>query len=130
MRVTTPDTSRRVKPERQQKELNTVMPQNQAAKPHDQCTIEAAKWAATMTFHSAGFFTPEQRTAAGIDVAKITASCVKEANGDVGKAAGLAVSAAWRIIVNIVAQETGVADTLGVAPDRAQEAAGRYDGTV
>ena len=95
---------------------------------HSHCTFEAAKWAATMTFSVAGYATADERLAAGIDVGALTADCVGSARGDVGRAAGLAVAAAARMLANLDAQATGQADLLGVSQDRAAERAGRYDG--
>ena len=101
----------------------------QYQKEHANCVFSAAKWAATMTFHEAGYTTAAERLAAGIDVGSLTASCVEQARGDVGKAAGLAVSAASRLLANINAQKDGTADALGIALDRAAERDGRYDGS-
>lgn len=74
-----------------------------------------------MTFHEAGF-TPKDRQAAGIDVDSITGSCVQEARGDAGRTAGLAVSAAHRMLANLRSQKEGTADALGIAPTGPQKA--------
>ena len=101
----------------------------QENKQHGDSVYEAAKWAASMTFGEAGF-TAADRQAAGIDVESITATCVQEARGDVGRAAGLAVSAAHSMLVNLRARQEGAADGLCVAPHRAAEHEGRYDGAL
>lgn len=96
---------------------------------HATCAFEAAKWALRMTFHEAGYGTADARAAAGIDTDALAAACAQEAKADVvGRAAGLAVSAAWRTIENITTQKAGRADALGITLDRAEEASGRYDG--
>ena len=96
---------------------------------HDHCIFEAAKWAATMVFHAHGYSTGQQRVDAGIDVGGLTADCVQAAGADVGKAAGLGVAAAFRMLENLRAQADGTADALGLDPTgRLRSWAGRYDG--
>ena len=98
---------------------------------HSNCVFEAAKWAATMTFSVAGYSTANERLSAGIDVGTLVADCVGAARGDVGKAAGLAVAAAARMLTNLASQEAGTADALGLdTTDRRRSWAGRYDGSV
>ena len=96
---------------------------------HDHCIFEAAKWAATMVFHAHGYSTGQQRVDAGIDVGGLTADCVQAAGADVGKAAGLGVAAAFRMLENLRAQADGTADAQGLDPaGRLRSWAGRYDG--
>ena len=94
-------------------------------------TLQAAKWAATMVFHHGGYDSAQTRTAAGIDIEELAAECADHANGDTGKAAGTAVSAAVRMIENLGAQATGHADIFGLDPtSRRISSEGRYDGSA
>ena len=94
-------------------------------------THQAAKWAATMVFHHGGYDSVKTRTAAGIDIEVIAAKCADQANGDTGKAAGTAVSAAVQMIKNLAAQDAGQADIFGLDPtSRHISSDGRYDGSA
>ena len=94
-----------------------------------EAVFQAAKWAATMVFHQHGYATADERLAAGVDVGSLTADCVHASGGDVGKAAGLAVTAAFRMLENLAAQRAGTSDPLGLDPtDRLRSWRGRYDG--
>ena len=78
---------------------------------------QAAKWAAIMTLADTALDRPV-REAAGLSLDDLVAECVRAADGDVGKAAGLAVSAARQLLANY--ERGGV--------DRGAHFAGRYDG--
>ena len=87
---------------------------------------DAAYWAAKMVLYhqNPAIDEPTSRQIAN-DLAD---AIVPAAKGDVGNAAGMGVSAAFRILENLHAQAAGLADSLGMAPDQTDERSGRYDG--
>ena len=74
---------------------------------HERCVFEAAKWAATTVLAEAGYPTAEERIAGGFDVGRLTADCVHEAKGNVGRAAALGVAAASRLVAMKHGQHQG-----------------------
>lgn len=96
-----------------------------------QRAYDAAYWAARMVLSELISSRAEpERT----EVARALANDVaSDANcrGDLGRAAGTAVAAAFRMAANWEAQDAGTADAFGLDPsERDQSWAGRYDGAV
>ena len=86
---------------------------------------DVARWAAIQTLGDA--VTP---FAARAELAaELAVDCAASAGADLGKAAGLGVAAARRMLENLRAQADGTADALGLDPTgRLRSWAGRYDG--
>lgn len=102
-----------------------------AAAPNQRQAYDVAYWAARMVLYELAPHRPtEERTEVARGLADDVAA---DANcrADLGRAAGTAVSAAFRTVANWQAQQAGTADALGLdATRRRLSWSGRYDGGV